>query len=205
MFKAPNGKDCFLVAIEGPDRLGKATQAQMLEDALTKRKHKATVEEIPYDDGVTHPIIYEMLHDGTALQFPIVFQTLHGLNRRYFQKSFLPTLARHYDVVILDRWNLSTRVYGPASNVPNDTTAVILKDIVEPDITLVFDGVGFPKEGLDFYEKDRQLQEMVRRSYLGYCEREPKLFVKIDANRPREDVHENVLDAVLDALMERLR
>lgn len=200
MFKAPSGKECTLIAIEGPDRTGKATQAQMLEEALCKHNHKATVEEVPYDDGVSYPKIYEMLRDGTALQFPVVFQTFQGINRRYFQRRFLPTLAGHYEVVILDRWNLSTRVYGAASGVSADATDAILKGVVEPDLTLVFDGEPFPKEGLDSYELNTELQQTARRGYLSYCEQWPDRFVKIDAGRPKAMVHHDVLNRVLDHL-----
>jgi len=63
MYTSPNGNTCHLIALEGADRVGKATQSTMLEEALNSRGIKATVEEIPYDDGVTHPEIYRMLKD----------------------------------------------------------------------------------------------------------------------------------------------
>ena len=195
-----NGYSCHLIAIEGPDRVGKATQAKMLEAALNERKIKATVEEIPYDEGVTHPEIYRMLKDGTVNQEPVVFQTLQGINRRYFQTKFLPNLASHFDVVVLDRWNLSTYVYGKASGVVEATTAAILKGVVEPDVTLVFDAPPFPKEGLDVWEADNVFQKRVREGYRDWCERDPKQFVKIDAGRPKDEVHQSVLEVVLPRL-----
>lgn len=200
MFKAPNGKQCTLIAIEGPDRVGKATQAKMLEESLCRLKHRATVEEIPYDDEVSYSRIYEMLRDGSALKFPIVFQTLQGINRRYFQRRFLPTLAGHYDVVILDRWTTSTRVYGAASGVPEETTDMILEGIVEADLTLVFDGKTFPKEGLDSYELNTELQQTAQRGYLSYCDRWPDRFVKINAFGSRVTVHDTILREVLRVL-----
>ena len=190
----------MLIAIEGADQLGKSTQTELLCEALCVRKHKATVEKIPYEDGVTKKRIYEMLFDGTAPKFPIVFQTMQGLNRRHFQLTYLPTLASHYDVIVLDRWSLSTRVYGAASGVPEETTQVILEDLVPPDLTLVLDGEPFPWEGQDSYEGDRTFQEKVRRGYQEYCARWPESFVKIDANRPREIVHEDLLTHALLAL-----
>jgi thymidylate kinase len=200
MFKASNGRECTLIAIEGADRVGKATQAKMLEDSLCRNKHKATVEEVPYDDGVTYNRIYEMLRDGSALKFPIVFQTLQGINRRYFQTRFLPTLAGHYDVVVLDRWTTSTRVYGAASGVPEETTDAILEEVVPADLTLVLDRSPLPKADLDSYESNTPFQQAVRQGYLSYCERWPQSFVKIDASGSRETVHDQVLREALRLL-----
>lgn len=200
MIQAPNGHDCHLIAIEGPDRVGKATQARMLKDHLNKDKITATVEEVPYDDKITHPRIYEMLHDGTATDFPVVFQTLQGINRRIFQATFLPTLARYHDVIILDRWNMSSRVYGEASGVTKPTTDAILKGILEPDLTFVFDSNPYPKEGLDAWEADLAFQSRVRELYLRECEANPDNYVKIDAGHSREIVHDQVFKQVIERL-----
>lgn len=200
MFKAPTGHECKLIAIEGADQLGKTTQTELLGEELCVRKWKATTEKVPYDDGLTKARIYEMLFDGTATQFPIVFQTLQGVNRRHFQLSYLPTLASHYDVIVLDRWSLSTRVYGTASGVPEETTNVILEGLVPPDLTLVLDGEAFPWEGHDAYEGDRTFQERVRRGYQEYCTRWPDSYVKIDANRSRQAVQDDLLFHALRVL-----
>jgi len=200
MFTAPNGKSCFLVALEGADRLGKATQAQLLEEGLNANGHKATVEEIPYDDDVTHPEIYRMLKDGSVNLEPAVLQTLHAVNRRYFQHSFLPTLARHFDVVVLDRWNLSTRVYGAASGVSEAVTENLLKGIADPDVVIVLDGQPFPKDGLDVWEADTEFQRTVRTGYRAWCERDPHRYVKFDANGTKMQVHEQILECVLGRL-----
>jgi dTMP kinase len=201
MFNASNGHQCFIVAIEGPDRVGKATQAALLETALTANKHKATVEEIPYDDGVTYKQIYAMLRSGAVNKHPVVFQTLQATNRRIFQKQFLPTLALHYDVLILDRWNLSTRVYGEASGVSREATDLILEGIVEPDVTLVFDGKPFPKEGLDTWEADLEFQRKVRGLYIDAVTfGRDRGVVKIEAAGTKEEIHEKCLGHVLSCL-----
>jgi len=200
MYTSAAGKSCFLVVIEGPDRVGKATQASMLEKALTKGGRKTTVEEIPYNDKVTHPEIYRMLKSGAVNKHPVVFQTLQATNRRYFQATRLPDLAVHHDVLVLDRWNLSTHVYGTISGVDSETTVAMLEGIVEPDVTLVFDGDPFPKEGLDVWEADLEFQRKVRDRYLQYCANDPHSFVKIDAGRDKQVVHQECLETVLSRL-----
>lgn len=200
MFTAPNGKTCHLIALEGADRVGKATQAALLERALNAEGIKATVEEIPYNDRVTHPEIYRMLKDGTVNLEPAVLQTLHAVNRRYFQHSFLPNLTSHFDVVVLDRWNLSTRVYGAASGVDEQVTENLLKGIVEPDVVFVLDGPPFPKPGLDVWEADSEFQRTVREGYRGWCDRDPEHYVKISANNAKSFVHRQILERTLRRL-----
>lgn len=200
MFRAPNGKSCHLIALEGADRVGKATQAALLEEGLTAERIKTVVEEIPYDDKITYPEIYRMLKDGSVNLEPAVLQTLHAVNRRHFQQTYLPTLATHFDVVVLDRWNLSTRVYGAASGVKEEVSENLLKGIVEPDLVFVLDGKPFPKEGLDVWEADTDFQRAVRAGYQEWCEREPDKYVKIDANHPKKGVHLQILTRVLELL-----
>jgi len=203
MYQTSNGRSCFLVALEGADRVGKATQAAMLEEALLRRKMKATVEQIPFDDKITHPEIYRMLRDGTVRRFPSLFQALQGINRRFFQAQFLPILALHHDVVILDRWNLSTRVYGSVGGVPEEETDEILRDIVEPDLTVVLDGPPWPRDDLDSLEADDDFQRRIRIAYREACQRTPTARVLVDAGRHRDVVHREILSVVLASLGNR--
>lgn len=196
MFTTSRGHRCVLVAIEGADRVGKATQAAMLEGALQRHRVKATVEQIPFDDKVTHPEIYRMLRDGSVRRFPTLFQALQGINRRFFQAQFLPVLALHHDVVILDRWNLSTVVYGEVGGVPREETDEILRDIVDPDLTIVLDGPPWPRDDLDTLEADDDFQRRIRSAYREACEHAPDARVLVDAGRHRDIVHRDILNAV---------
>lgn len=192
----PQNRECLLVALEGADRVGKATQARMLEGALTAARVRTTVEEIPYKDDLTHAEIYRFLRDGSVRKFPQAFQTLQAINRRNFQMRYLPVLKTHHDVIVLDRWNLSTRVYGAVDGVDEEMTAAVLDGIVEPDITIVLDGAPWPKENLDTLEADYVYQRRVREKYREWCTRDPKNFVLVDASRTKHTVHRDVLEAV---------
>jgi dTMP kinase len=213
MYKSPIGNTCLVVAIEGPDRVGKATQARMLSDALYGRGPDGDDEpgpdtpwwsneicEVPHDDGPLYAEIYAMLKDGSAFEFPVAFQTLHAANRRIFQATQLPYRAQWNDVVILDRWTLSTRVYGTCDGVPVETTDRILKGVIEPDITFVFDAPPFPKEGLDAYEANLEFQQKVRSAYLSWCDRDPERYVKIKADRDKHEVHADIFSKLRTVL-----
>jgi len=195
MYQSPQGHSCFLVALEGADRLGKSTQAKLLEAAMDKAKMKAIVEKCPFKDGGTYERIYEMLRTGEAVKYPTVFQTLQGANRRYFQNSYLPTLASHFDVVVIDRWNTSTLVYGAEAGVPEETTNCILKGIVEPDLVFLFDGQPFvsPDED-DAYEADKDFQRRLRDRYRAWGEAHPETAIIVNANRGPEVITEELLE-----------
>jgi thymidylate kinase len=194
------GHRCLLVAIEGADMVGKATQSHMLEEALLNAGIKATAEEIPYDEGVTHGIIYEMLRDGVARSSPDAFQVAQCLNRIFFWRNYLPTLAAHHEVLLLDRWTLSTRVYGEAGGASADVTEGLLRHVKDADLNLVIDAPAWPKTGRDVLERDDPFQQRVRYLYHQACVRDPATNVKIDGARPVDDVHRDLLKRVLGLL-----
>lgn len=193
-------RECTLVALEGADRVGKATQSRMLEAALTAAKLRATVEEIPYRDGLTHTEIYRFLREGSVYKCPEAFQTLQAINRRHFQLRYLPTLMQHFDVVILDRWNLSTRVYGAVDGVSEETTELLLRGLPEVALTVVLDADPWPKKNLDTLEANVEYQTRVRAKYREWCESDPKHYVMVDASRSRVDVHQDILQRIIPVL-----
>jgi thymidylate kinase len=198
MYETPDGHRTFLVAIEGADRVGKATQSILLADALRRRRFSVMAVEVPYADKVTHPEIYRMLKDGSVKRFPSVFQTLQVVNRRIFQTYFLPPLAKHSDVLVFDRWTLSTVVYGSVGGVSSDETEEILRGILKPDVTVVLDAPAWPATNLDVLETDQSFQRAVRNGYVGACRTSDHIL--INAARDREDVHRDVLSVVLERL-----
>lgn len=184
-----------VIAFEGADRVGKATQARLLQKSLRKRSQRVYTQEIPYADGVTHPQIYEMLAEGTASRFPVVFQTLHAINRRLFEQEWLSDdNSLHF--FILDRWTLSTRVYGEATGVSKERTDHILKGLMEPDLTFILDGDPFKKADLDTWEKNADLQLKVRDLYRRHAQDASKDYILIDANQDIETVHDEIKNLV---------
>jgi thymidylate kinase len=200
---------CYLVVIEGPDKVGKETQSKKLARALQERFFKTYVgssrnkrinisverEEIPYNDGVTHKKIYDMLNTGEALQYPEVYQTFHAANRLIWQKKVMPQMTTYNDVIILDRWNISSWVYGRTSRCSEKMLQCVLKEIVEPDIVFVFDGDSFhtPERENDSYEGNQTFMAGVRHHYKRWVEENPEIAIRISANRPKEIIHEDLI------------
>lgn len=186
--------NCRLIVIEGPDKVGKETQSKMLAKALAQHM-LVEREEIPYNDGNTHTKIYDMLKTGEAVKYPVAFQTFQGANRMFWQRERMKGVTYKNDVLILDRWNISAWVYGRASGISDDTLECILREIVEPDIVFIFDGQPFhtPDREDDTYEKNNAFMAKVREQYQRWSEENPEIAVKIDASRPPEVVHKELL------------
>jgi thymidylate kinase len=162
-----------IIVIEGPDRVGKHTQCNILAQRFKEAGKKATVVEVPIRGHVTYRLIYWMLRNGSAKSLPKTFQVLQFLNRKFFQWFQLPFLKRKNDYLIFDRWSLSTCVYGAAEGVPDGLTVSLKKMLLEPNYTIVLTGPGYMKTPDDVYEADTALQKRVNDLYLHWAVRDP--------------------------------
>jgi len=181
-----------LIAICGPDRVGKATQTQLLVDHLKNLGHRACRVEVPVKGNMIYPIIYWMLRNGLAKKLPKTFQWLQYFNRQIFQWTTLPALQRDYDFIVFDRWSLSTLVYGAAEGVPLSFTLPLTRRLVHPDLTIVLTGQSHLHEPEDVYESDSQLQSIVRNLYSSWCHDSDDI-VAVDADGGPVDVHKRIL------------
>lgn len=177
-----------LIVIEGPDRVGKATQCRMLRTNLEAMGFKATVVEVPVEDAFTHAAIYRMLENGLAKKLPKVFQVLQVLNRKIFQETRLLELEHDNDFIIFDRWSLSTSIYGAASGLPQDMIDVMYRQLRRPDFTFVLLGEAHPHEAEDVYEADKTLQIKVRNLYGEWAVQHPDESHAIDSTQSKDTI-----------------
>lgn len=196
-----------IIAIEGPDRVGKATQTSLLTAYLRSKSvvtnnngltyyASVTSVEVPVK-GFLHSTIYYMLRNGLAKRFPNLFQTVQSLNKLWFQIFYLKRW--NVDYVTLDRWKLSTRVYGEATGVHSILLRVFDYLLIEPDATIVLEGAAQVNEARDSYERDSKLQRLVRTTYAKIAHEKDKHFV-INANQTREAVHNDIVNALKNVI-----
>jgi len=195
-----NLKCGITIALEGPDRVGKATKTLLLAERMRKNKtwKNTHVIETPIKDDFTHVKIYQLLKDGNAVKFPATFQGLQIANRLLFQQSDLPDMLETADALIFDRWNASSYAYGRASGLSSDELHCELDLVASTDLTIILDGPPFPKENLDDYEKDLAFQVRVREYYEEWARTLPKgntVYI-VDSNDTIEAVHETIWDIV---------
>ena len=163
-----------VIAIEGADRCGKATQAALLKDYITSIGKTATIVEVPIKDGVTYHVIYWMLRNGLAKKFPKLFQWLQCHNRLIFQWTQLARLEHQYDYIIFDRWSLSSVVYGLAEGLDEEYCNDLYRRLRRPDFTVLLLGKAYAHEAEDVYEADADLQQRVRDIYAKWGDSHPK-------------------------------
>lgn len=182
-----------LLVVEGPDRVGKATQTKLLFESLTSRGFKVARVEVPFNDNFTHKLIYFMLKNGWAKKLPNLFQTVQIANRIIYQTFVMNwTVSHDYDFIIFDRWHLSSEIYGKASNVDVALLRFLSKFITKVDLTFVLIGVPHTSEARDDYEKDIEFQNKVRELYNEYARRDPGC-VTLDSKESVDDIHRSIM------------
>jgi dTMP kinase len=185
----------FLV-IEGPDRCGKATQSNILCDYLKLTGKKAVVVEVPIKSNIIHGVIYWMLGNGLAKKFPRLFQWFQYFNRQIFQWTVLPRLEKSYDFIIMDRWSLSTVVYGEASGVSQEFTKKLYDRLKVPDCTIILLGQSHAHIAEDVYESDQKLQLSVRKIYKEWADQNIDKSQVINCNQTIEEVSRDLLNSL---------
>lgn len=183
-----------IIVIEGADRCGKATQSKLLREHLASFGITSRIVEVPIRSMVTYRIIYWMLQNGLAKKFPKLFQVIQFLNRKIFQIFKLPHLESEYDVIIFDRWSLSTIVYGGAAGVSENFTIKLSNHLRRPDHTFILHGSSFPHEAEDVYEADTNLQEEVRIRYSMWAAAHPKETTLINCRQDKRKIAKMIRD-----------
>jgi thymidylate kinase len=189
-----------MIAIEGPDCVGKETQSKLLFEHLSSCGYKVARVEVPVNDGITHKLIYWMLKNKLAKNLPSVFQFVQALNKIGFFLFKLKKLLRENDYLILDRWILSAYVYGTVTNVPRLLNNLFYFFVRDVNAYVVLVGQPFNRTGLDDYEKDTKLQKDVRMQYTLSCMQKPyntrAKFFLISSGHSIESVAVKVKEAV---------
>ena len=186
-----------IIVIEGADRCGKFTQSNLLKGYIDSLGLKSTIVEVPIRSLVTYKVIYWMLHNGTAKRFPKIFQWFQFLNRKIFQTFTLPFLEMDNDVIIFDRWSLSTTVYGAAEGVPESFTKKLADWLRKADHTIILHGQSFNHTAEDVYEADTNLQRNVRMLYAQWAADHPEECTLVNSRQSREDIHNYICSTLV--------
>lgn len=181
-----------IIAIEGPDKVGKQTQTNMLTDRLRKDGHKVKLIEVPVKSIITYKLIYWMLRNGYAKSSPNVFQTIQFLNKWFFQFRLM-FLRWSYDYIVFDRWSLSAVVYGDAGGASRWYNRLLYRFLREPDALLILVGAARSGEVTDVYEKDNELQANVRTGYAEWFLQHGDDCALVDNLGTRDEVHQRIM------------
>src|SRR4051794_24149319 len=195
----------LFVTFEGVDRAGKTTQAQMLRDALGER---AVAVREPGGTPVGERV-REVLKDAAVECGPVAEALLFAAARAELVARVIRPALDAGRVVVSDRYLDSSLAYqGSARGLGVDEVARVnafATGGLEPDITFLLElpldeAAARAGEADRFETEGRTLQEQVRDAYVRLAEADPARWRRIDAARPVDDVHADVLAAVEHAL-----
>ena len=193
----------LFVTFEGIDRSGKTTQARMLCDALGD---VAVPVREPGGTAVGERV-RELLKDPAVEIGPYAEALLFAAARAELCRQVIRPALADGRVVVSDRFLDSSLAYqGEARGLGVDevlevnrwATEGLLPDVtiylaIDPDAATARTGEGDRIEG-----EGTALQERVARAYEHLAEAEPGRWHRIDASRPPDEVHADVV-AVVEA------
>jgi thymidylate kinase len=187
-----------LIAVVGPDKVGKFTQTHLLRNNIKSFGHNVTLVEMPFNDHMTYDLIYAMLKNGTAKTFPNLFQFVQFMNKFLFQKLELPQLLKENDFIIFDRWKQCAVVYGDAGGANPIFNRWLANFLIDADYTVVLEGKSFSRkeETDDVYEKDNSLQSKVAKGYNAWSKLHASVSSTVDCVGTKEEVHARIKDAL---------
>jgi dTMP kinase len=192
----------LLIAFEGLDQSGKATQAQELRERLRGRGYKVRVLSFPdYGTSIGEEIARAL--QGERDYGPEVMQLLFIANR-YERKPAIDHWIEGGLILICDRYRGSSIAYGEAHGLDADWLAEIQKSLPTPDLTILLDispetALRRKAAGRDRYERDLALLERVRKSYRRQAAAEAGWEI-VDGEQPKGAVTETVAGIVDERL-----
>ena len=193
----------MLVAVEGLDQSGKATQAQELRDRLRASGYRSRVVSFPdYGTFLGEEIARSL--QGERDYGPETMQLLYVANR-FERKADIDRWHEAGLIVLFDRYIASGVAYGEAQGLDPVWLTTIQVSLPQPELTILLDiapetAAARKTVGRDRYERDLALLTRVRESYLRQAE-QPN-WVRIDAEQAPDAVAAEMAAAIEPRLPE---
>lgn len=190
-----------LIAIEGIDCVGKATQTNLLKNYLESKGYKVYVQDFPRYNTPIGALIKEVLM-GTKKVAPTAFHTLYEADRYDFVETFD---FGAYDFLILDRFTLSNFAFAIPRGIEYDLIDNMQSGLPMCNLTLLLDlpasesirrkNDKYSTEEIDINERDLKLQIGAGHAYRDCLCTLDYGFV-VDASKSVEQVHAEIIGIV---------
>lgn len=181
-----------LLAFEGIDGSGKATQVALLREFMLKIDVPHVVFSFPDYGGPLGESIRQALRD--AFFDPVALQLLLSAERVRHRPFLLEALSEG-KLILLDRYKWSAYAYAVARGLPPKWVQNLEVVLPEPDLTILLDlppDLSIARTGAsDSLELDIKMLSKCRRVYLDLARRLPNWTV-LDATSSREDLHSSL-------------
>jgi dTMP kinase len=193
------------VTFEGIDGAGKSSHVQAVADWLRERQHEVVLTREPGGTALAERLRELILHDpmDTLTEALLVF----AARRDHLATQIEPALQRGA-MVVCDRFTDASFAYQGGGRGFDLQTLQTLEQWVQegrqPDLTLWFDlpsAVAAQRRAAArtpdrFEQQDQAFFERVRAGYAQRARQHPQRFVHIDAMAPREQVWQQVQQAL---------
>ena len=203
----------MFITIEGPDGGGKTTQMNMLVPALEERGLDIVRTREPGGTDIGDQIRSVIMNMKNKSMDPRTEILLFCASRAQLVSELIrPSLAAG-KIVLCDRYADSTMAYQGYGHGLDRTELNHLLNFatggLKPDLTLLLDisaEAGLRRRMTNHDEWNRmddyalQFHERVRSGYLEMAAAEPERFVVVNADRPIEEVHEEIFAVVLEKI-----
>jgi len=184
----------MIVVIEGGDQAGKLTQSTLLEKALKKRKIKTKLFHFP---DYTTPIGKEIRKylDGKRKFPPQVIHCLLAANRWEKLDEILAAQEKN-SVLVMNRYYHSNLIYGLANGMKQKWLENLDVGLPKADLVILLDvtqkeSFHRQKTNRDKFEKNEEFLRKISKIYRTTAKK--KHWKIIDASKPKEEVHEEIL------------
>ncbi len=187
----------MLIAIEGLDQSGKATQAERLRDLLREGGTRARLVSFPdYGTSIGEEIARAL--QGEREYGPEVMQLLYIANR-YERKADLERWLTGGLTVVCDRYVASSVAYGEAQGLDAGWLTDTQRFLPAPALTILLDidpalAAERKASGRDRYERDLALLGRVRESYARQAEQPD--WVRVDGDQGKDAVTAEIMAIV---------
>ncbi len=172
------------IVFEGPDKLGKSTQAKLLANELNCKCIKYPDENTFSGERIREILNFEYFFE------PASFQALQILNR--LESLEMVEAAEAKDgYVVLDRFSLSGIVYGLADGLPEDWLRKVIGLLPVPDLTFLFVGIPYSQDA-DIYG-DTEKQSKIAELYLKEAKNSTSRIEIINNEKSIEDVFKEIV------------
>lgn len=190
----------MIVAVEGGDACGKATQTKLLAERLGGTRFSFPDYDTPTGRAIRENLQGEWFCTAKDV---LVLQSLMFVNRF----EVLPRIreAHRHGPVVLDRYWISGVVYGAVEGLDPEWISGIHTSLVQPDLWILLDvpvEESFRRrpERRDRLEIDRDHADMIRREYLRLFSRTDPLTAEawriVDGTGSVDTVAERIWDLV---------
>ena len=184
-----------IIVIEGIDKAGKTTQANLL---LKKFKNKCVKFDFP---DYTTPIGKEIKQflDGKRVYSDQVKMMLLSANR-WEKKTEIDGVIGKGTTIIMNRYYQSNLVYGVSKGLELDWLVALDEGLPKADLVIVIDiktDTLFTRSKnsvIDTFEKDRELIRKVKKTYRLLAKK--FTWYVVDGEKSVDDVHSQVLRIV---------